>query len=1618
MSRSFNSTAAGSTADYIKYLYGPITKTDRVNQPTLLEFSFASVEDPAFVKLVRGNYVTFSTLTYGKWFTGYIQNTPSPTYLGVNKNRQPVWQYKYTAASDDIIIGLQPLGIIPPYINTTQGAILSDIITRLAPGRFDLTNIATGNAVVSYQVDPQKKFVDIVKEFADSSYFRFWARDLKIYFQQQDTTPATITVDQNSNTFTPSSLTVTTSTDNIVNDAIVLGDVEPQDYVTEYFVSDGFQGAFPLLSEVYGAVQSTLLDETFSSGSIDLTKWVVVDPSSLYFSLSNGYLNVVGGTNTAAWDRYIRTLNPINLAGNIRLTNGEYDFVSASSGMIASLWTVPVPAPSLIGCIYGLKLSKTGSSTVITPVCNGFADATQAITISDYSSRYVIRTLATFQQIDRAVYTYSYISQAGVVGTYGGTGLADLGTYTTNIAVINPTTGLVTAEYSMTLTGAVTNTQFAAYYSPVITDDLHCAVTSITLSIPVQASLSEYDLTAGDWTLKGTSGDIGGTADTLEYAWQQVFSQDRGCSACVRNMVGDTTALAGVMVRNDLGTGSIHIAALMHKNGDAFFYYRDSLNGATVITGPIVNLPFGSYLQVSAGDPNNNFVPTAWYSLDNVTWTVLGTAPTVIFNTVYYVGLAASAHATDQSMFVDFSNLTFPAQTNLALAASSINTTYSGGTLTVTTTIIAETVHNTSANAAYNQTNFPANFGTSTWVDTSGTTIVVDPAKTDLSLNPVTPGHVSPTSVKLLVPNYTGKWYAHIVPWFRTGGGGGHIDIGVACNTTAWVNAMLTDVSARGFDGIIIDWYGSGSFEDGVTLLIKAAIGAYPNLTYSIMIDQGCYTTTAQLQAHLIYIRNQYLPPYNSHYWTRVLVNGSQGGIISFFGTVGGVDYALAKSNASLTLNSFFIMQGPGSLSSAYADGCFDWVQPYSTGVVGGDPYNLAAMQAYVSGCAGTSKLTLPCIAPGFNGMLTASVGWSKGKYLPRDSGKCWLQQAAQLNAHLTPNIIGIQVPTWNDWQEGSQVEDGIENNIVVTASISVNTLSWSVSGGTGDESTIANYKIMTSPDGVNAAVLATVATGGSNTFNLASIAGWGAITYTVFVVAVGKGCIRDHISNQPTYSPGGSGGTITGPSDGYVTNSATWIPEIIGPNEIDAQDGMAPVATIVNTAPSPPPAAAFGSTFYTPSSSTLQFLKDTSQRTTTVPTPATLMRLTYRAAGPAVGRVQSAASIAAEATGWGDNGKRSVIRRDLTPLPPTWKDCEAAAAALIADQSYQHYDGTYTHQSLWDFSGEPMSGTILKFLHMDATAFPQLQAEAITQVKTVFLSAKPQEIFEHTITFGRPNLVQQFLATVADPKFSNTVPSNTSVIPISVDITSLPSSYGVDVLQVSLLTWDSVNWNWDIGVAPPSGGGFEIRYTNQAWGTLPGKNLVTRLTGSSHTFSTPRSQAGRVVYVKAYDASGNYSRFPAVGKANLPLVPVAPTASIDFTNPVAPIINVALPVLLADVWGVEIRGPDNITVLYKVNLVDLTSFTTVGASAVNTVPFTDTTNDSLHMSYYVYTYNLLGEYSLVYNVTAINPDVNPGNTIGQNMLVNPGFELATYGLLPNVVRLSQQFLEQGWHVN
>jgi hypothetical protein len=424
------------------------------------------------------------------------------------------------------------------------------------------------------------------------------------------------------------------------------------------------------------------------------------------------------------------------------------------------------------------------------------------------------------------------------------------------------------------------------------------------------------------------------------------------------------------------------------------------------------------------------------------------------------------------------------------------------------------TNHNTSAFAAYNSNNFGANFGTTSWINQNGTTMPIDPSQMDESLNPITPGHVSNTDVHKLVPSRPDlRWFAHATPWFGTSS---HINIGLTNNTTSYVAAMITDMRNRGFNGVVIDWYGQTDSTDGVVQKIKSYLAGLTNntFTYIIMVDKGVKggLSTNNLQAQIQYCQTQYFTDPN--YEHEPLTNGMP--ILMFFGARSAIGQSnMSTLKTSLGGNMVWVEQGTGYLSEPWEDECFEWTDEFDTGVNSSDPFNLSAVVHDYPTIASSGKKAFGAMCGRFNGTLTKSVAWSEGKYLPSSNGLCMVQRAGVINFEIPPNMTRMQWPTWSDWEEGTQVESGIENNYSVSGQVNAsNVLSWTITSG--DERSIDHYEIYISTNGVDAAFLGSVPNGTHQT-NLSSAA-LAPGSYQLHIDAIGKPCIRDHMSQPVSY--------------------------------------------------------------------------------------------------------------------------------------------------------------------------------------------------------------------------------------------------------------------------------------------------------------------------------------------------------------------------------------------------------------------------------------------------------------------------------------------------------------------
>jgi hypothetical protein len=105
-----------------------------------------------------------------------------------------------------------------------------------------------------------------------------------------------------------------------------------------------------------------------------------------------------------------------------------------------------------------------------------------------------------------------------------------------------------------------------------------------------------------------------------------------------------------------------------------------------------------------------------------------------------------------------------------------------------------------------------------------------------------------------------------------------------------------------------------------------------------------------------------------------------------------------------------------------------------------------------------------------------------------------------------------LQIITWNDYNEGTEIESGIDNCYSVSASINADVLTWKLESASrfASLSTVSRIEIYDSADGENLTLMATVPPGTSGTVNLSNLKPG---THQLYVRMVGKNSIQNRVS-------------------------------------------------------------------------------------------------------------------------------------------------------------------------------------------------------------------------------------------------------------------------------------------------------------------------------------------------------------------------------------------------------------------------------------------------------------------------------------------------------------------------
>jgi len=241
------------------------------------------------------------------------------------------------------------------------------------------------------------------------------------------------------------------------------------------------------------------------------------------------------------------------------------------------------------------------------------------------------------------------------------------------------------------------------------------------------------------------------------------------------------------------------------------------------------------------------------------------------------------------------------------------------------------------------------------------------------------------------------------------------------------------------------------------------------------------------------------------------------------------------------------------------SDGGFTWVAPSGSGTAASqddwgnksqlDSQLSTESSALASGVTGANGLPITYFAGAWKGfddrMANWSPSWSNSStprpapvapnYPRTTSQRCgtnWLDTFAETGKYFTTSHQApfLMIGTWDDYEEGTEVETGIDNCVTsFSSSLAGSTLQWTIglSGDGASERTVDHYTVWYSTDGGTGEQLAQLTTvtptgtgtSGSYSVNLSQYCASLPATSVLYVQAVGKPSITNHLTPGVTYA-------------------------------------------------------------------------------------------------------------------------------------------------------------------------------------------------------------------------------------------------------------------------------------------------------------------------------------------------------------------------------------------------------------------------------------------------------------------------------------------------------------------
>ena len=412
-------------------------------------------------------------------------------------------------------------------------------------------------------------------------------------------------------------------------------------------------------------------------------------------------------------------------------------------------------------------------------------------------------------------------------------------------------------------------------------------------------------------------------------------------------------------------------------------------------------------------------------------------------------------------------------------------------------------------------------------------------------------GYVSKIPVSVLLPAQSVPVFVETQNWW--GGGSGHIDNGEVSSDATQIANQITDQISRGFAGQIIDWYGQGTTADkAMPAIQKNAEASGGKYQFAVMIDKGlfnhCGETVTCLNDSIAYLVSTYTssPAY--------LKDGSGHPLVFYFiNSYYPTEYAILNDPGVDPKGTKFVMYEPNGFppneppntigeygwvnpsgattSSSGAEGSFSWKTDFGFG-------NIKSF--FDNASANPTSYAVSDVHKGFDDNL---ANWSLNRVIDQRCGQTWLQTfhhtgtfggSASFEGSLDYLTSGgkldfVMVDTWDDYEEGTEIETGIDNCLTSLAvTLSGTTLSWTPTWGAdpmdstamGSEETLFEYSVYAAQQGatqlMHLADLPCSAGKCPNSFDLSTLGMLGG-PYVFYVPAVGMPSIVNTLGGPTT---------------------------------------------------------------------------------------------------------------------------------------------------------------------------------------------------------------------------------------------------------------------------------------------------------------------------------------------------------------------------------------------------------------------------------------------------------------------------------------------------------------------